>query len=83
MPGKGISRFMPPGQSRYLQPLVIMRVNSQPNFPSRGLRQLELNNLTMPLAHRWPGEFKAARNRTNALAANQMPVPNFGNYIHR
>lgn len=35
------------------------------------------------LAHRWPGEFKAARNRTNALAANQMPAPNFGNYIHR
>ncbi|AZE56913.1 hypothetical protein C4K03_4775 [Pseudomonas synxantha] len=27
---------------------VIMRVNSQPNFPSRRLIQPELNNLKMP-----------------------------------
>lgn len=27
------------------------------------------------LAHHWPGEFKAASNRTNALAANQMLYP--------
>jgi hypothetical protein len=35
------------------------------------------------LLHRWPGELKASSNRTNALVANQIPTPNFSNYIYR